>query len=207
MTDKTAPRTWLWVSAGLNVLLIGVIIGALTYRATSPAPPAPDTSLARIAPPGLLPALPPAERDAFRREVRRLTRESRAEMRAARSEIIARMQAETFDRAAAEAAFARVRATRARFAQRTDAMVLDVLAKLPASERRAVAQALARGRDRALARRGPGADAMPPVDAPPERPGPDRVGPGRMETGRMGPGRMDADDVGPDTPDATPPQR
>ncbi len=170
MTEANTSRLWLWLSLGLNVLLAGVIIGAVAYRAQAPRPP--DTVFARIAPPGLLPALPPAQREAFKRDVRRLARDTRAEMRAARSDLVAQVGAETFDRDAALAAFDRMRAARDGLGRRADALVVDVLADLPASQRRAVAQAIARSRERAPPRRAPpppgGTQAGPPEDARPD---------------------------------------
>jgi hypothetical protein len=119
-----------------------------------------------MAPPGLLPALPVAQREAFNRDIRRLARETRATMRAARADLVAQVGAETFDRDAALAAFARMRAVRDGLGRRADALVVDALADLPVSERRAVAQAIARSRERAPPHRAPAPQSRAPAGQP-----------------------------------------
>ncbi|HVK80360.1 MAG TPA: periplasmic heavy metal sensor, partial [Verrucomicrobiae bacterium] len=113
MSEQRFPwRTLLFVSAAINLLVIGGIAGALASGARIERDD-PEAIVARMpAPRAFMAALPPETRVKIRAELVNSwveTREARVEARNARRDAFAAAGAEPFDAAAVKAAFARMR--------------------------------------------------------------------------------------------------
>lgn len=161
----------LLASLGLNIALVSFIGG----RLAAGAPPGPMRDASQ---PRFLDQAGPETRDAFHdafaerwadlRPLRRSQQEGRRALRDA-------IAADPFDRARAEAAWAEARDSEVALRSEHFAIMLDVLSRLPHSERRAVADAIAAGRLR-------------------------QDGPPRRHDDRRGPHRGQRDGDGPDAP-------
>jgi len=149
--NETAPRRfplWLFASAALNVLLIGVIIGAAAggVRLASREAPAIERLTAGAA---AFRALPEDKRAALRADLRRTFRETRA-LRAASAEareaVFDAAIAEPYDAARMRAALERWRIANAAAQAAWQDAVAEAVGDLSPEERRAVVGAFARGR-------------------------------------------------------------
>jgi uncharacterized membrane protein len=138
-------RWALFISLAVNLLLIGAAVGVglgewrlQKERATAAVARAPNMG-------AVLQALPPERASEVRGKVAdawRGAKDERGEARAAREEIARIVAADTYDRAAAGAAFARMRAADARVAARFHDVVADAMASMTAEERRALLRQL-----------------------------------------------------------------
>jgi uncharacterized membrane protein len=148
-------RTALFVSVAANILLVGVIGGAVISNARHERV-ATQNAVARAPNVRAVLEAVPAER---RAEIRgkviaawRAGRPARQEARRAREEVYETANAETYDAAAVKAAFARVRAADAKVAEQLQGTIADAMAGLTVEERRAALQRLVQRRAAAGAR-------------------------------------------------------
>lgn len=166
----TSWRLWFFVSAALNILVLGAAIGFVAGGGGRDE--AVDVAASQ-SPRQLMAALPPGARTEVRRGLVRAwvaAREQRAALRAAQTEVANRMRAEPYDAEAVREALARQRAA-------SDALVATFhdelagrLGELSPEQRRAAADALVNWRQaRAAVEYGaPGALGEQPEAAPGE---------------------------------------
>jgi uncharacterized membrane protein len=151
----------------LNVFLIGIGIGVyVTGARITPAQaqrrPAPNIWRAAE-------ALPPVERDRFRKVLRDRAAEVQPEMRSvrlARREAISLISQPNYDPAAVSAALGRARQGEMHARSQIDAGFVDYLAHLTPEQRTAVAEAMVRNRPGALRPANAGERGAAPPDAP-----------------------------------------
>lgn len=167
-------RTALFVSLAANLLLAGVIGGAVLSNARHDRVAAQQAVMRSPNARAILQALPPDRAQGVREKVIAAFREGRAERqeaRRARVEAFRVANADVYDPAAVKAAFARLRAADGKVAGRFQDTVADALAELSVEERRAVLRELARRRvagQRPLSAR----EGEAPRDVTPEAPAP-----------------------------------
>lgn len=162
-TARKPPRRWLWLALGLslslNLLVAGVVLGALWSRGAAPERPA----RIDLAAPPYIAALDAADRAALRAawraegpDLRRL----RAERQSERAALAAAVRASPFD-AAAVAALLQAQSDRLADRQAlSQRLLLERLATMTEAERAAFAERLEAG-----APRGPGR-SRPEPDRP-----------------------------------------
>lgn len=142
-------KTALFVSIAANLLLAGVIGGAVISNARHERAAAMQ-AIARA--PNLravLEAAPPAQRQKIRAKVIatwREGRQARIAAREARAEVYRLASSDAYDPAAVKAAFVRVREADAKVAGQLQDAVADALVDLSVEERRAVLQEMAKRR-------------------------------------------------------------
>ena len=141
---RRGVRVLLFVSLGLNLLIIGVAVGAV-LRFVGPEPiraPArsPGIEIVRALPPEL-------RRDMFR-ELRAAGSDRRGAQRRDLQDLLDVLRADPFDRAAADAVMRRQGEARAGFETRLRAALLDKLEALPPEERALYAERLSHAMDR-----------------------------------------------------------
>jgi uncharacterized membrane protein len=139
-------RWALFISLAVNLLLVGAIVGVALgemrhekQRASAAVARAPNMR-------AILDALPPeraAEVQGKVAEAWRAAKEERKGSRQAREAVAGVVAAETYDRAAAGAAFARMRAADARVTERFHDVVADAMTSMTVEERRALLRQLA----------------------------------------------------------------
>ncbi len=164
----SAGRTALFVSLAVNLLLVGAIAGAglselrhQRERATQAVARAPNMR-------AVMESLSPERAAEVRRKVFEGWRDARAQRQAARQarlDLVRIAGADTYDVAAAKAAFARMRAADASVAAHFHGVVAEAMASLTLEERRSLLRQLTARRAEEARRRlqQPGADAP---DAP-----------------------------------------
>lgn len=139
-------RWALFISLAVNLLLVGAIVGVALgemrhekQRATAAVARAPNMR-------AILDALPPeraAEVQGKVADAWRTAKGERKEAREAREAVAGVVAAESYDRAAAGAAFARMRAADAAVTERFHDVVADAMANMTVEERRALLRQLA----------------------------------------------------------------
>jgi len=153
MTEKTGSRlpVWLLVSLVINALLVGLLIGGglAGRKAVQPASVSGEEfDMAR----GISRAIPEAQRAVVRRALRQAyseTRSQRRELRLARRDLGRLVGAETYDRGAVLAAFARLRVADEQVKARLHVALTEQLSELSAEQRRAVLHSIERTGHRA----------------------------------------------------------
>lgn len=140
-------RGWLWVLLGVsvaaNLFLVGLWAGGRYMDG--------DHVRSGRREPAAMAELPPSTREALRAAVREARPDKQA-AREARREAARIVAAQSFDRAAAEAALRRSRDLNAAARARTDRALLDAASKLGPQERASLARLLRRGEERRGAR-------------------------------------------------------
>ncbi|MGE3143252.1 MAG: periplasmic heavy metal sensor, partial [Hyphomonadaceae bacterium] len=177
MSERAFPwRTALYVSLAANLLVIGAVVGAYAagLRLEKPGP---RFEMAHGGGPGrggFMRALPEAEREAIRAELRRSFEETRAlreALRTARENVLTAASAETYDPAQMNAALAELRAADGALQTAWQTTVAETMGRLSADQRRAAIGAfvLERGPRMRMHRRGRDGGGEPPPedDAPP----------------------------------------
>ena len=150
MSETRTRRPYLlWGAVLLNLVLIGLVAGILLgERAASPVPPpGADQRLAR----GVIAQASPEARQAIRRAFLVTLRDARGERlahRRAQLALVETIQAEPFDRAALEAAFADLRDTRLALDEAIQTTLVEQMSRLDAEQRAALAKAIRQGGDR-----------------------------------------------------------
>jgi uncharacterized membrane protein len=156
MNGRPFPwRAALFASLAVNLLLLGGMVGGYAAGLRLDRPHAAGRpSGARGA---FLRALPPGQRDAMRADLRRTwkaTRELRERSRAAREDVRRVASAETYDRAAMNGSFARMRAADAAVQAAWHESMAQSLSRLSAEERQAAIDAFIKEWGRPPGRRG-----------------------------------------------------
>lgn len=154
-------RLWLFVSLAVNLLLVGLIVGAnlgevrqQRDRAAMAVGRMPNMRV-------VLDALPPERADDVRTKVVDTWRQAKEERRGARQariELMKTVGAQTYDANAVRAGFARVRDADARVAARFHDVVTDAMQEMTPAERREMLRRLAQRRAD-IRRLRPGAEA------------------------------------------------
>jgi uncharacterized membrane protein len=140
MSERRFPwRTLLFVSLAVNLLVIGIVAGAVGAGVRLQRE-APGLALSRPGGAGaVLAALPDDTRPMVRRAVRRgwfESREARQSGGQARRDLVEALNAEPFDEARVNDAFARIRAADAAAAETFQAKVTEAFAQMSAEQRR-----------------------------------------------------------------------
>jgi uncharacterized membrane protein len=159
-------RTALFISLAANLLLAGVIGGAVLSSARHERAAAAQAVTRAPNLRAVMEAVPAERRQQIRAKVIAAWREgrpARLEARAARAEVYKLAGDDAYDAAAVKAAFARVRAADAKIAEHLQGTIADALTELMPEERRAVLQRMAQRRGAMGARRA----LMAPEDPPP----------------------------------------
>ncbi|MBI1179852.1 MAG: periplasmic heavy metal sensor [Alphaproteobacteria bacterium] len=167
----TRSEKWLLAGLGVSLALNGMLAAMVLFHPGRPWHPGPDIRMGRIEQ-----HLDDASRKALRESMESRRDRLRGEfvaMRGIREDIAAALTADPMDRAALEAAFAKLRQQRDAVQQTIQESFIEAAAKLPLEER----VKLARGGDRYVHRlfgpghgdgdrRGPGDDGRPPPPDP-----------------------------------------
>lgn len=141
-------RVLLFVSAALNVLLLGAVIGFFAgggFQAQRSAP----AGVGLSSPRAVLATLPPDVRRDVRRNLARAwvrSREERLALRAAGAEVTRLVEAEPYDADAMRTALQRQREAGAVVVARFHEALADGLVDMTPAQRRSLAEALAAGR-------------------------------------------------------------
>lgn len=143
MSESKFPvRTLLFVSAGLNLLIVGAVVGVLVTGARLQRPV--DRPMA---PRAFMGAVPPAQERAVREKLAKTwaeTGKERDAVRDTREALLAELNKPTFDQAAVLALLAKMREADSALAARNQEAVVAVLKDMNPEERRAAIGALIR---------------------------------------------------------------
>lgn len=169
MSESRFPwRTLLVVSAALNLLAVGAVIGALGAGVRLHRTP-PHAEALRFSPGGFVAALPPEARQRMRGELAEGWRESRELRRTAieaRREAYSAAEQEPYDAERVRAALERMRTADGAAIGAFHDRFAETLGQLTPEERRAVLRVLREGRERRMHQRFEGRG---PLQQPPRQ--------------------------------------